>query len=71
MDQIPSLLQSAPSCPTCADAEHLYLIYWLATSRATVFLHMTGDQLVVAGDEWLIKLQEAQREAYVERQQQV
>jgi hypothetical protein len=49
----------------------LYLIFWVATSRATVFLHVKDDELVVAGDEWLIKLQEAQREAYVERQQQI
>jgi hypothetical protein len=49
----------------------LYLIFWLATSKATVFLRVEGDQLLVAGDEWLIKLQEAQREAYVERQRQI
>lgn len=46
----------------------LYLIFWLATSKATVFLHVEGDELVVVGDVWLIKLQEAEREAYVERQ---
>ena len=49
----------------------LYLIFWLATSKATVFLHVDNDQVVVAGDEWLIRLQEAQREAYVERQRQI
>jgi len=49
----------------------LYLIFWLATSKATVFLHVEGDEVAVAGDEWLIKLQEAQREAYVERQRQI
>ena len=49
----------------------LYLIFWLATSKATVFIHVENDQVVVAGDEWLIKLQEAQREAYVERQRKI
>jgi hypothetical protein len=48
-----------------------YLIFWVATSKATVFLHVEGDQLLVAGDQWLIKLQEAQRDAYVQRQRQI
>lgn len=49
----------------------LYLIFWLATSKATVFLHVEGDVIAVAGDQWLIELQQAQREAYVERQQKI
>ena len=49
----------------------LYLIFWFATSKSTVFLHIEGDKLVIAGDEWLISLQEAQRDRYVERQRQV
>ena len=49
----------------------LYLIFWLATSKATVFLHVEDGEIVVAGDEWLIKLQEAEREAYVERQRKI
>lgn len=49
----------------------LYLIFWLATSKATVFLHVEGDEIAVAGDQWLIDLQRAQREAYVERQQKI
>lgn len=49
----------------------LYLIFWLATSKATIFLHIEDNEIVVAGDEWLIQLQEAQREAYVERQRQI
>ena len=49
----------------------LYLIFWLATSKATVFIHVENDRVVVVGDEWLIKLQEAQREAYVERQRKI
>ncbi len=49
----------------------LYLVFWLATSKAIVFLHLEGDAVVVTGDEWLIGLQEAQREAYVERQRRI
>lgn len=49
----------------------LYLIFWLATSKATVFLHAENGEIVVAGDEWLIQLQEAEREAYVERQRKI
>ncbi len=49
----------------------LYLIFWLATSRATVFLHQEGDELVAAGDLWLIRHQEARRDAFVEEQRQV
>ena len=49
----------------------LYLIFWLATSRATVFLHQEGDELVAAGDLWLVRHQEARREAFVEEQRQV
>jgi hypothetical protein len=49
----------------------LYLVFWLATSKATVFLHVEDGKIVVAGDEWLIRLQEAQREAYVEKQRQI
>jgi len=49
----------------------LYLVFWLATSKATVFLHVENGEVIVAGDEWLIRLQEAQREAYVEKQRQI
>ena len=49
----------------------LYLIFWLVTSKATVFLYVEGDEVVVAGDKWLVRLQEAEREAYVERQRQI
>src|SRR5262249_11964909 len=37
----------------------LYLIFWFATSRATVFLHQDGEQVHEAGDLWLVRLQEA------------
>lgn len=49
----------------------LYLVFWLATSKATVFLHVEDGAVVVAGDEWLAELQEAQREAYVEKQREI
>jgi hypothetical protein len=49
----------------------LYLIFWLATSRATVFLHQEGDEVVTAGDLWLVRQQEAHREAFVQEQRQI
>lgn len=49
----------------------LYLIYWWATSRATVFLHMEDGAVQVAGDEWLIGLHQAQSTAVTERQKEI
>jgi hypothetical protein len=49
----------------------VYLIFWLATSRATVFLHQDGDQVHAAGDLWLVRTQEAQREAFIEERKQI
>ena len=49
----------------------LYLIFWLATSKATVFLYTEDESIAVAGDKWLIELQQAQREALVERQRKI
>lgn len=49
----------------------LYLIFYLATSRATVFLHVENDGVVTAGDTWLIRQQESEREAYARRQRQI
>ena len=49
----------------------LYLIFWFSTSRATVFLHVEGDEVMAAGDLWLVKLQESNREAHVEQQKQI
>jgi len=49
----------------------VYLIFWLATSRATVFLHQDGDQVHQAGDLWLVRTQEAQREAFIEERKQI
>lgn len=49
----------------------LYLIFWLATSRSTVFLHEEGGSVVAAGDLWLVQAQEASREAFVRRQRAI
>jgi hypothetical protein len=49
----------------------LYLIFWAATSRATVFLHQEGDTIEIAGDLWLIKLHEMQSVAATEKQRQI
>ena len=49
----------------------LYLIFWLVTSRATVFLHQEGEEVVAAGDLWLVRVQEARREATVGEQRQI
>jgi hypothetical protein len=49
----------------------LYLVFWLATSRATVFLHQESDEVHEAGDLWLVRTQEAQREAHIRQQRQI
>ncbi len=49
----------------------LYLIFWLTTSRATVFLHAEADGVVAHGDLWLVRLQEGRREAYIAEQRQI
>ncbi len=49
----------------------LYLIFWLATSRATLFLHQDGEVVHEAGDRWLVSWQEARREAFIEEQRQI
>lgn len=49
----------------------LYLVFWLATSRATVFLHQDGDQVHEAGDLWLVRMQEARRDAHINEQKQI
>ena len=49
----------------------LYLIFWLATSRATVFLHQDGDAVHAAGDLWLVQMQETQRETFLAERKQI
>ena len=49
----------------------LYLVFWAATSRATVFLHVDGGEVATAGDIWLIHSQEAQSQAVRENERQI
>lgn len=49
----------------------VYLLFWLMTSTATVFLHQEGDRVVEAGDVWLVRHQEARREAFVAEQRAI
>lgn len=49
----------------------LYLVFWMATSRATVFLHQDGEEVHAAGDLWLVRMQEARREAFIQEQRQI
>lgn len=49
----------------------LYLVFWLATSRATVFLHVENGEVLTSGDQWLIQLQEEKHEAYVDQQRKI
>src|SRR5215468_6248976 len=49
----------------------LYLIFWLATSRATVFLHQESAEVHIAGDTWLVSQQEQQRAAMIEQRRQI
>ncbi|CAG0993450.1 hypothetical protein MYXO_02539 [Myxococcaceae bacterium] len=49
----------------------LYLVFWLATSRMTVFLHQEGEEVHEAGDLWLVGIQEQQREAVAAQQRAI
>jgi len=49
----------------------VYLLFWLLTSKATVFLHQEGEEVVASGDLWLVRLQEAQHQALVAEQRQI
>ena len=49
----------------------VYLLFWLLTSKATVFLHQEGEEVVTSGDLWLVRLQEAQHQALVAEQRQI
>ena len=44
----------------------LYLVFWMSTSRATVFLHADENEVIEAGDTWLIQLQESGRDAHIQ-----
>ena len=49
----------------------LYLIFWLASSRAVVFLHQEGEEVVERGNTWLIREQGARREVLIKEQRQI
>ncbi len=49
----------------------LSLVFWLFTSKATVFLHVEGEEVVSAGDLWLVQLQEVRRDAHIAEQRQI
>ncbi len=49
----------------------LYLIFWSITSRAIVFLHVEGEEVVSVGDLWLVSSQEKNREAFIQQQQKI
>lgn len=49
----------------------IYLLFWLSTSRATVFLHQEGESVVAAGDLWLLNAQEARREHFINKQREI
>jgi hypothetical protein len=49
----------------------VYLIFYLLTSSATVFLHQDGDRVHEAGDLWLVRLQEQRRDAFVAEQRAI
>ncbi len=49
----------------------LYLVFWWATSKATVFLHVEDGEVATAGDVWLIRLHEAQSAAAREKEAQI
>lgn len=48
-----------------------YLIFWLTTSRAVVFLHQEENEVVASGDLWLVRLQEARREAVIREHREI
>jgi magnesium-transporting ATPase (P-type) len=48
-----------------------YLIFWYATSRVTLFLHQENEQVHEAGDLWLVRMQEARREAFIREQKAI
>ena len=40
----------------------LYVAFWLVASRAHLFIHMDGEQMVSSGDTWLVVQQEVDEE---------
>lgn len=49
----------------------LYLAFWLATSRVTVFVFEKDGETQTSGDGWMVDLQMARREAVIQEQRQI
>ncbi|KAA3630272.1 MAG: hypothetical protein DWQ09_01475 [Proteobacteria bacterium] len=49
----------------------LYLAFWLATSRVTIFVFEKDGEIQTSGDSWMVRLQMARREAFVQEQRQI
>ena len=49
----------------------LYLIFWLLTSRASLFLSVKEGAIVASGDVWLVEEQERERETMIARAREI
>ena len=49
----------------------LYLAYWLATSRVTVFVFQKDGEVKMSGGTWMVDIQLAQREVTIEEHRQI
>ena len=49
----------------------LYIAFWLATGRVTVFVYEQGGEVRMSGDTWMIDKQNVRREALIEEQRQI
>jgi len=49
----------------------LYLIFWLLTSRASLFLSVKEGAIVASGDVWLVEEQERERETMIARVREI
>ncbi|WP_143001899.1 hypothetical protein [Nitrosomonas mobilis] len=48
-----------------------YLGFWLATSRATIYVFEKDGEIQISGDAWMVDLQMARREALIQELRQV
>jgi len=49
----------------------LYLVFWLLTSKAQLFLSVKDGEIVASGDTWLVEEQERQREVMIARAREI
>lgn len=49
----------------------LYLAFWLATSKVTIFVFEKDGEVRTSGDAWMVDLQMARREAFIREQHQI